>query len=79
MEPNSPFNKDVPIIGQPVVLNIVAVALMQCNCEKKTMLMGPISGAPFQCPACKKAWLLNAEMNIAVQQVVLPEQPLITN
>lgn len=72
MDPNSPFANAVPIIGQPVVLNLVAVALLQCNCEAKTLLMGPIGVAPMPCPSCKKVWLVQGEVQVSVQQIVNP-------
>lgn len=72
MDVNSPFASTVPIIGQPVVLNLVGVALVQCNCEAKTLLMGPIAIAPLACPSCKKVWIVQGEIQVSVQQIVNP-------
>lgn len=72
MDPNSPFAKQVPIIGEPKILNVVAVALIQCNCEAKALLMGPVGPAPFVCGACKKAWELQAQVGVAIFPVINP-------
>jgi len=73
MNNDSPFaNRDVPIIGQPKILNIVAVGLIQCNCEGGPLMMGPIGGAPMTCHACKKTWLVEAAVQVTVSQVVNP-------
>ena len=70
MDPKSPFATTVPIIGQPQILNMSAIVLLQCNCEAKTLLMGPIGGSPLGCPTCKKIWLVLAEVKLEVQQAV---------
>ena len=71
MDPNSPFaGKDVPIIGQPKILDVTAVVLMQCNCENKALLMGTVGPQPLMCGACKKAWLVEAQIEIGARQVV---------
>ena len=74
MDNDSPFaGRDVPIIGQPKILNIVAIGLIQCNCEDKPLMMGPIGPLPFICQACKKAWQVQAQVQVAVVQIVIPE------
>lgn len=72
MDPNSPFAKDIPIIGQPKILNVVAVALLQCNCEAKTQIMGPVGPQPFGCPTCRKLWVVQAQVQLSVAQIVNP-------
>lgn len=75
MDNDSPFAKTanpIPIIGQPQVINVVAIALMHCNCEAKALLMGPIGPQPFVCGACKKAWVVEAQVQVAVTQIVNP-------
>lgn len=74
MDPNSPFSKNdnaIPIIGQPKILNVVGVVLMQCNCEQKPLLMGPVGPHPLVCGACKAAWLVGAQIEVALQQVAV--------
>jgi len=73
MDPNSPFSKNdaIPIIGQPKILNVVGVVLMQCNCEQKPLLMGPVGPHPLVCGSCKAAWLVQAKIEVALQQVVI--------
>ena len=73
MDPKSPFATNVPIIGQPQILNMSAIVLLQCNCEAKTLLMGPVGAIPLGCPSCKKVWLVQAEVSLQVQQVVPKE------
>ena len=73
MDNDSPFAKNqnaIPIIGQPQILNMIAVALVQCNCEAKALLMGTIGPQPFVCGACKKQWLVQAQVQVAVTQVI---------
>lgn len=77
MEPNSPFapnvNTNVPLIGQPVILNAVVIALVQCTCPEKTTIIGPIGfPVPLVCPTCKKAWAVNAQLELSIQQVANP-------
>lgn len=75
MDSNSPFaGRDVPIIGQPKILNVVAISLLQCNCEDKPLMMGPIGPAPFVCQACSKAWLVQAQVQVAVTQIIRQEE-----
>lgn len=79
MDNDSPFSgRDLPIIGQPTVLNMSAIVLLQCNCEDKTLLMGPVGAGPFVCPKCNKNWAVDLQVQIAVQQV-LPTSPILSN
>ena len=76
MDPKSPFNISVPLIGQPQILNMSAIVLLQCNCEAKTLLMGPVGAIPMGCPACKKMWLVQAEVKLEVRHVVAEDNTI---
>lgn len=70
MDPNSPFNVNVPLIGQPTIVSAVCVVLLQCNCENKTLLHGPVGNMPMQCPSCHKVWAVDAHVQMNVAQIV---------
>ena len=72
MDQNSPFAKDVPIIGQPQILGMSPIVLLQCKCEKKELLMGPIGPTPFVCHSCNKMWAVDAAIKISVTQILNP-------
>ena len=73
MDSDSPFAKtSIPIIGQAKIVNLVAVVLIQCNCEAKTLLMGTVGSLPLLCDACNKAWVVEAQVGIKIQQIANP-------
>ena len=72
MDNNSVFATPVPIIGQPQIINVVAIGLMRCTCDAKALLMGPIGPQPFVCGACRKAWMVEAQIQITVRGVGNP-------
>lgn len=61
-------NLDVPTLGRPfsILGNVPPVAIIQCECEAKTVIVLNGVQAVATCPACRHRYLITKDPRIEV-------------
>jgi hypothetical protein len=66
-----PFPPTVPLVGQPLkILVAYSTAIIECQCEAKTVLLLPGKHRVAACPACGKMFAISASGLITVGEVL---------
>jgi hypothetical protein len=65
--------KHVPLVGQSFqIVTAFTTAILQCQCEAKTILLLQGKDRPATCPACQKSFAIAQVSSMQIGQVLLP-------
>lgn len=74
----TPFGRPDMLVGQPLkIVMAYTTAIVQCQCEGKTLLMLAAINRPVQCPICGKQFAIINSGDVQVAQVQTPDVPAI--
>lgn len=64
------FPPTLPILGQPFKIKIsYSTAIIECQCDGRSLLMLPGLSAAVQCPACGNVYAIAKAGEVAVGQL----------
>lgn len=63
----------IPILGQPfTIVTAYSMAVIQCQCEAKPVLVLAGLNKPTICPACRKVFAIAMSGQIQIGEIVMP-------